>query len=94
MQLLVEAVYDASKISSIRRLNPANHLSTPSISGLHIIEGEAMYKIQRRHKTKRRDMEAMIEAALVTMRTALRGRWGRRGRRDLAYRFGQGHPMI
>jgi hypothetical protein len=40
----------------------------------HFFDGESLFKLQRSHKLKRRDMEAMIEAALVTMRTALRGR--------------------
>jgi hypothetical protein len=38
----------------------------------HFFDGESIFKIQRRYKLKRRDLEAMIEAALVTMRSALR----------------------
>ena len=40
----------------------------------HFFYGESLFKIQRRHKLKLRDMEAMIEAALVTMNLALRSR--------------------
>ena len=40
----------------------------------HFLDGESVFKIQRRYKLKRRDLEALIEAALVTMRTALRSR--------------------
>jgi len=40
----------------------------------HFFDGDSIFKIQRRYKMKRRDLEAMIEAALVTMRTALRSR--------------------
>jgi hypothetical protein len=40
----------------------------------HFFDGESIFKIQRRYNLKRRDLEAMIEAALVTMRTALRRR--------------------
>ena len=46
----------------------------------HFFEGESIFTIQRRYKLKRRDLEAMIEAALVTMRTAL----GSRGVRAVA----------
>jgi hypothetical protein len=34
-------------------------------------DGESILKIQRRYKLKRRDLEAMIQTALATMRTAL-----------------------
>lgn len=40
----------------------------------HFFDGESIFKIQRRYKLKRRDLEAMIKAALVTMRMALRSR--------------------
>ena len=40
----------------------------------HFFDGESIFKIQRRYKMKRRDLEAMIEAALLSMRTALRSR--------------------
>ena len=40
----------------------------------HFFDGESLFKIQRHHGMKRRDLEAMIEFALVTMRSALRGR--------------------
>lgn len=38
----------------------------------HFFDGESIFQIQRHYKLKRRDLEAMIEAALVTMRSALR----------------------
>jgi len=40
----------------------------------HFFDGESIFTIQRRYKLKRRDLEAMIEAALLTMRLALRSR--------------------
>lgn len=40
----------------------------------HFFDGESVLKIQRRYKLKRRDVEAMIEVSLITMRTALRSR--------------------
>jgi hypothetical protein len=40
----------------------------------HFFDGESIFKIQRRYKLKRRDLESMIQAALVSMRTALRSR--------------------
>jgi hypothetical protein len=40
----------------------------------HFFDGESIFKIQRRYKLKRRDLGKMIEAALVSMRTALRSR--------------------
>jgi hypothetical protein len=40
----------------------------------HFFEGESIFTIQRRHGMKRRDLEMLIQAALVTMRTALRSR--------------------
>jgi len=40
----------------------------------HFFDGESIFKIQRRYKLKRRDLEMLIQAALVTMRTALRNR--------------------
>ena len=45
-----------------------------SIVEAHFFDGESIFKIQRRYKLKRRDLEAMIEAALLTMRLALRSR--------------------
>ncbi len=48
----------------------------------HFFDGESVFKLQRRHKMKRRDLEAMIEAALVSMRMALRSR-GVRGLADV-----------
>jgi len=45
-----------------------------SIVEAHFFDGESIYKIQRRYKMKRRDLEVMIEAALVKMRLALRSR--------------------
>lgn len=40
----------------------------------HFFDGESVFKLQRRHKMKRRDIEGMIDVALVSMRTALRSR--------------------
>jgi hypothetical protein len=40
----------------------------------HFFDGESIFTIQRRYKMRRRDLEAMIEAALLTMRTALQSR--------------------
>jgi hypothetical protein len=40
----------------------------------HFFDGESIFIIQRRHKLKRRDLQTMVHAALVTMRTALRSR--------------------
>ncbi len=40
----------------------------------HLFDGESLFKIQRRYKLERRVLEALIAAALVTMRTALRSR--------------------
>lgn len=40
----------------------------------YFFDGESVGKIQRRHKLKRQDLEAIIEAALDTMRLALRSR--------------------
>jgi hypothetical protein len=40
----------------------------------HFYDGDSIFKIQRRYKLKRRDLEAMIEAALGNMRLALRSR--------------------
>jgi hypothetical protein len=48
----------------------------------HFFDGESIFKIQRRYKLKRRDLESMIEAALGNMRTALRSR-GVRAVRDV-----------
>ena len=39
----------------------------------HFFEGESIFTIQRRYKIKRRDLDALIEAALVSMRAALGG---------------------
>lgn len=40
----------------------------------HFFDGESIFTIQRRYKIKRRDLDALIEAALVSMRAALRSR--------------------
>jgi hypothetical protein len=40
----------------------------------HFLDGASVHTLARRHKLKRQDLEVMIEAALVTMRMALRGR--------------------
>jgi hypothetical protein len=40
----------------------------------HFFDGESIFRIQCRYKLKRHDLEAMIETALVMMKTALRGR--------------------
>ena len=59
-----------------------------SIMEAHFFDGESLFKIQRRHKVKRRDMEAITATALVTMRKAMRSR-GVQGVADfdLALRF-------
>jgi len=38
----------------------------------HFLDGASIHTLARRYKMKRRDLEAMIVVALVTMRTALR----------------------
>jgi hypothetical protein len=40
----------------------------------HFFDDESIFNLQRRYKLKRRDLEAIIEAALVMMRTALQRR--------------------
>jgi hypothetical protein len=45
-----------------------------SIVEAYFFDGESIFKLQRRYKLKRRDLEAMIEAALVSMRVTLRSR--------------------
>jgi hypothetical protein len=40
----------------------------------HFLEGASVHTLARRYKLERRELEGMIEAALVTMRTALRSR--------------------
>jgi len=40
----------------------------------HFLDGESVFKIQRQRRMKRWDVEVAIRAAVVTMRTALRGR--------------------
>ena len=40
----------------------------------HFLDGASVHTLARRYKMKRRDLEAMIEAALVSMRMALRTR--------------------
>jgi DNA-directed RNA polymerase specialized sigma24 family protein len=37
----------------------------------HFLDGASVHTLARRYSVKRRDIEATIEAALVTMRTAL-----------------------
>lgn len=48
----------------------------------HFLDGDSVFKIQRRFGVKRRDVEAIIEAALAEMETALRSR-GVRGMTDV-----------
>jgi len=40
----------------------------------HFFDCESVFKIQRHHQMKRRDIEATIAAALANMRTTLRSR--------------------
>jgi hypothetical protein len=40
----------------------------------HFFDGDSIFKIQRRYRMRRRDLEEMIEAALCNMRLALRSR--------------------
>jgi DNA-directed RNA polymerase specialized sigma24 family protein len=40
----------------------------------HFLDGDSTFRIQRQRQMKRREVEAAIGAAVVTMRTALHGR--------------------
>lgn len=56
--------------ATLKEMSPYNR----AVLEAHFFDGESIFKIQRRYNLKRRDLEAMIEAALVTMRSALRSR--------------------
>lgn len=65
-------------------IHEPNHTTTTALEVLppfertvmtdHFLDGASVHTLARRYKMKRRDLEAMIEAALLTMRTALQSR--------------------
>ncbi len=48
-----------------------------SIVEAHCFDGESIFKIQRQRKMKRRNLEALIEATLVTMQEWIAATSGR-----------------
>ena len=68
-------------VSDDPRTNPYDHRRIGDGAAIqrtlmtdHFLEGASVHTLARRYKLERRELEGMIEAALVTMRTALRSR--------------------